>query len=217
MDALNASDLFAGISREEIDVMSSCLGLVTKGFAKGERVLRAGQPTASLGVVLSGKVRVEACDAWGDVTILEQLGPSELFAHAYACSGEALDVDVVAHTACTVAFLRVDRIMSPCAQVCSCHRGVSLNLMRALAKRNLAMNQRALAIMPKTVRGKVLAYLSQQRKHAGTHIFTIPYNQTALARYLCVDRSTLSLELSKLRKEGVIDYDGCSYSICLEE
>ena len=39
-------------------------------------------------------------------------------------------------------------------------------------------------------------------------MFSIPYSQTKLASYLSVDRSALSNELSKLRREKVIDYEG---------
>ena len=60
--------------------------------------------------------------------------------------------------------------------------------MRALALSNLDMNRRAIAMTPKTIRGKILAFLSQQQKKAGTRAFTIPYSQTKLASYLSVDR-----------------------------
>ena len=75
------------------------------------------------------------------------------------------------------------------------------------------MNRRAMAMAPKTVRGKVLAYLSVQQTVAGTLEFAIPFTQEKLASYLGVDRSTLSAELSALRKEGVIDYKGRTFQL----
>ena len=73
--------------------------------------MRAGQPTEYLGVVLSGRVRIEVSDAWGETTILEMLGPGSLFAHGYACSMEPLDIDVLADTACEVVLLKAERII----------------------------------------------------------------------------------------------------------
>ena len=81
------------------------------------------------------------------------------------------------------------------------------------AKSTADMNRRAIAMTPKTIRGKILAFLSQQQKKAGTRAFTIPYSQTKLASHLSVDRSALSNELSKLRREGVIDYEGRTYRL----
>ena len=41
-------------------------------------------------------------------------------------------------------------------------------------------------------------------ENGGTH-FTIPFDRQQLADYLGVDRSALSAEIGKLRREGVID------------
>ena len=126
---------------------------------------------------------------------------------------EPLDIDVLADSSCEVVLLKAERIIHPCPKQCGCHAHISSNLMRALAISNLDMNRRAIAMTPKTIRGKILAFLSQQQKKAGTRAFAIPYSQTKLASYLSVDRSALSNELSKLRREGVIDYEGRTYRL----
>ena len=45
-----------------------------------------------------------------------------------------------------------------------------------------------------------------QAKEAGRADFSIPFDRQGLADYLEVDRSGLSAEMSKLKKEGVLDY-----------
>ena len=198
---ISSSMLFAGITQAEAGLMLPCLGATRRAFSREERIMRAGQPTEYLGVVLSGRVRIEVSDAWSETTILDMLGPGSLFAHGYACSMEPLDIDVLADSACEVVLLKAERIIHPCPKQCGCHAHISSNLMRALALSNLDMNRRAIAMTPKTIRGKILAFLSQQQKKAGTRAFAIPYSQTKLASYLSVDRSALSNELSKLRRE----------------
>lgn len=148
--------LFAGITQDEAKLMLPCLGATRRVFSREERIMRAGQPTEYLGVVLSGRVRIEVSDAWGETTILEMLGPGSLFAHGYACSMEPLDIDVMADTACEVMLLKAERIIHSCPKQCGCHAHISSNLMRALALSNLDMNHRAIAMTPKTIRGKIV-------------------------------------------------------------
>ena len=50
-----------------------------------------------------------------------------------------------------------------------------------------------------------MTYLMQQAKKAGSNGFDIPFDRQELADYLEVDRSGLSAEISKLKKEGMID------------
>ena len=206
---LSDAPLFRGIPAEEVDAMLPCLGASRRAYRRGERVMRAGQVATRVGVLLEGRLHVEMPDAWGNVSVLESVGPGEPFAVAYACGKEGvLDVDVVADTDSTVATLEAARVLHPCERQCACHGA----LVR-MANKNIAMNRRAMAMAPKTVRGKILAYLSVQQTVAGTPEFAIPFTQEKLASYLGVDRSTLSAELSALRKGGVIDYKGRTFRL----
>ena len=212
--AIATSALLCGIAPQDLERMLPCLNALEKTYQRGQYLLHAGQTISSLGVVVKGRVRVEVADAWGNVSILQTCEPGELFAPGYACMpGETLDIDVVADTDTKVLFLEAEKIIHPCPHQCACHITIANNLMRALASRNLEMNRRAMATTPKTIRGKILAYLSQVQKAAGTQSFEIPYSQTKLAAYLGVDRSTLSAELGRLRREGVIDYKGTRYTL----
>lgn len=211
---LSDAPLFRGIPAEEVDAMLPCLGASRRAYRRGERVMRAGQVATRVGVLLEGRLHVEMPDAWGNVSVLESVGPGEPFAVAYACGKEGvLDVDVVADADSTVATLEAARVLHPCERQCACHGALVRNLLVSMANKNIAMNRRAMAMAPKTVRGKILAHLSVQQTVAGTPEFAIPFTQEKLASYLGVDRSTLSAELSALRKEGVIDYKGRTFRL----
>lgn len=211
---LSDAPLFRGIPAEEVDAMLPCLGASRRAYRRGERVMRAGEVATRMGVLLEGRLHVEMPDAWGNVSVLESVGPGEPFAVAYACGKEGvLDVDVVADADSTVATLEAARVMHPCERQCACHGALVRNLLVSMANKNIAMNRRAKAKAPKTVRGKILAYLSVQQTVAGAPEFAIPFTQEKLASYLGVDRSTLSAELSALRKEGVIDYKGRTFRL----
>ena len=211
---LSDAPLFRGIPAEEVDAMLPCLGASRRAYRRGERVMRAGVVATRMGVLLEGRLHVEMPDAWGNVSVLESVGPGEPFAVAYACGKEGvLDVDVVADADSTVATLEAARVLHPCERQCACHGALVRNLLVSMANKNIAMNRRAMAMAPKTVRGKILAYLSVQQTVAGAPEFAIPFTQEKLASYLGVDRSTLSAELSALRKEGVIDYKGRTFRL----
>lgn len=211
---LSDAPLFRGIPAEDVDAMLPCLGASRRAYRRGERVMRAGQVATRVGVLLEGRLHVEMPDAWSNVSVLESVGPGEPFAVAYACGKEGvLDVDVVADADSTVATLEAARMLHPCERQCACHGALVRNLLVSMANKNMAMNRRAMAMAPKTVRGKILAYLSVQQTVAGTSEFAIPFTQEKLASYLGVDRSTLSAELSALRKEGVIDYKGRTFRL----
>ena len=205
--ALLASPLFRGATSEEIAAMLPCLGASPRRFARGERILRAGEPTRYMGLVLTGSVLIEHTDLQGAVTLLGRAEPGELFAEAYACaSDEPLLVDVVASEACEVLFLDARRILTQCTSTCEHHSRIIRNLVRTLAQKNLALSRRSLHTGPRTIRARLLSYLSEQARRAGSRSFTIPFDRQQLADYLNVDRSALSKELGKMRDEGLIEF-----------
>lgn len=201
---LETTDLFRGASREEAAEMLRCLDTEVRRYQKGETILRIGDRTRRLGLVLSGGVTLENNDVWGNRTVLGHVGEGQVFAETYAClPGEPLMVNVVAAGETRVLFLDVGRIFS--GESGWLHQRVLVhNLLSITARKNLSLSRRSFYTSSKTIRGRLLSYLSDQAVLQNSSHFSIPFDRQQLADYLGVDRSALSNELSKLRREGLV-------------
>lgn len=116
-------------------------------------------------------------------------------------------VSVMAEENTEVLFLEVGRLLTVCSIACRFHSRVIQNLLKVIAGRNLTLTTKIDHMSKKTIREKVLSYLSYQAEKQGKNRFEIPFNRQQLADYLAVDRSALSAELSKMQKEKLISYD----------
>jgi CRP-like cAMP-binding protein len=202
---LASSPLFRGISQDEIKSLLHCLKPTQRKAEKGAMLYRVGDQVHELGLVLSGSVSLESDDLWGNRTILDQVGPGRVFAETYACvPGEALMVNVVALEDTEVLFLDVGSLLQMCSSACGYHTKLIQNLLAIAAQKNLNLSRRSFHIALKSIRARVLSYLSFQAMQQGTRDFHIPYNRQQLADYLNVDRSALSAELSKMQKDGLL-------------
>ena len=92
-----------------------------------------------------------------------------------------------------------------CSRACPNHSRTSANLTAILARQSLALSRRIFHVAPKTIRGKVLAYLSDQAERSESREFDILYDRQQLADYLGVDRSALSSELSRMARDGILE------------
>ena len=207
LSILRSSQLFSGISENELTSMLSCLGTRKEDFPKQAFVLRAGDTIDSIGIVLSGSVLIIQEDIWGNWNILSKAGPGQTFAAVYACApGSRLNVNVIAETPVTVMFLNVKRILNVCPSACSHHSRVIRNLLSELAEKNLRFNEKLTHMGQRTTRAKIMSYLSAEAQRLGKYEFDIPFSRQQLADYLGVERSGLSLELGKMKKDGLLDY-----------
>ena len=202
------SRLFAGVEPENHRDMLRCLGARQETFGRDREIFSPGDHIRALGLVLTGRVHVQREDFWGNRNILTAIGPGQVFGEAYACLPDRpLPVRVTAEEPSRVLFLDVGRILTTCPSACAFHSRVVRNLLGVLAERDLAMNEKLIHLTGRSIRGKVLSYLSWESQRQGTRSFAVPYNRQELADYLSVDRSALSAELSRLKAEGVLDYN----------
>lgn len=207
LSTIRSAPLFSGVSEAELTAMLACLKAEKKGFPKEAFVLRAGDTAESIGLVLTGTVLVIQEDIWGNRNILSKAGPGQTFAVAYACApGSRLNMSVVAETPITVLFLNVKRILTVCPSACSYHNRIIRNLLGELAGKNLQFSEKLTHVGQRSTRSKIMSYLSAEAQRLGTYELDIPFSRQQLADYLGVERSGLSQELGKMKKDGLLDY-----------
>lgn len=202
------SPLFSGISPEERTTMLSCIGYHISTFQKGDIIAFEEEHIQHIGILLSGAVDMVKEDLWGNRTMLVRLRRDELFGETFVCGEDSTSVVtfVVSENA-EILFLPFDRVMRSCTMACKFHHQLIENMVRVIANKNRELMRKVEVVSKRTIREKLLAYLSLQAQAQKTRYFEIPLGRVELAEYLCVDRSALTRELASMKADGLIDYD----------
>ena len=205
---LKSTKLFAGVGEEDITSMLTCLGARLRTYKKGEYVLRQGEHLEDILVLAKGRLHIQRDDYWGNRSILGYIGIGEIFGEAYAApeSGTLLN-DVIALEESSVFFFDVKRIITTCSSACRFHTAVVQNLFFTIAEKNRSLVQKLGYMSRRTTREKLISYLSEEAKKQNSPYITIPFNRQQLADYLSVDRSAMSSELSKMRDDGLLEFE----------
>lgn len=214
LSLLRSSLLFQGMTEAELSAALAALRAEEKRVQKGQLLLRAGDRTDRIGLVLEGSVTVESNDLWGNRTLLSHVGQLQFFAESYALlAGEPLLVDVRANEASRVLFFHLDGTAAletgePWAQK------LAVNLLRISTQKNLQLSQRSFHTSPKTARGRVMAYLNTVSLQKQSREFDIPFDRQQLADYLNLERTALSKELGRMQREGLIRVRKSHFCLC---
>ena len=211
---LRECPLFHGIGDENILKMLGCLGARVLSYKKKDTVFAEGSVAGLIGIVLSGAVQMIELDYNGNRSILSTFGAGELFAEEFACADVGqLPVSAVADAPSEIMLIESSHIMHTCSSACSFHGDMIYNLVKAVANKCVGFHRRIEATSKRTTRDKLLTYLMLEARRCGSQSFTIPYDRQELADYLEVDRSGLSSEISKLRREGIIECEKSRFKI----
>ena len=202
------SPLFEGISPEERIAALGCTGYHIDTFRKGATIAFEQDNIKHIGVILSGAVDMVKEDIWGNKTVLVRMRKDDVFGETFAC-GEDTE-SVVTFTVfedAKVLFMPFYRVMHSCTNACQHHYKLIENMVRVMAKKNRELMRKVEVVSKRTIREKLLAYLSVQSQAEASRYFEIPLGRVELAEYLCVDRSALTRELVKMKEDGLIDFD----------
>lgn len=198
--------LFQGLSESDIDRLHHSACMRSQFFEKNQTVFHAGDRICEIGIVQTGTVYIEMIDLWGNKSILSSIAPGQIFAETYALCREPLQVDVIAAAPSEILFLNLDLLTRSFSAEGGCSDAIMQNLFAICVQKNLILSNRIFCTTPKTVRGRLLVYLSSESTKAGATSFTIPFDRQGMADYLNLDRSALSKELGRMKKEGILDF-----------
>ncbi|WP_281679503.1 Crp/Fnr family transcriptional regulator [Synergistes jonesii] len=204
---LSNTALFRDIREDEAEDLLGCLDAREKHYRKGEIIYRAGDAISEIGLIVSGSVNIIVNFYWGNSNIFGHASAGELFAEAYAAiPGKELLCDVVAAEESDILFVDMERLLTTCKKGCAYHHQLIHNLLQISANKNLALFLRMMYTAPKSIRERVMLYLSAMAQETQSDHFAIPFSRQQLADYLGVDRSALSKELSRMQKDGLLSY-----------
>lgn len=202
--------LFNNLNDLEIEEVKNFLSDI-KTYKNKSTVFNIGDEINYIGILLSGQVELAIDDAFGNKTILSKLSAPALFAESVLIRGiKEIPLSVVTTTNSQIIFFDYKTFS---AKNLSCKEKVKDNLIDILAGKNLFMRDKLNLFSLQSTRAKILYFLSNESRKNHSKYFTIDFNITELAQYLNLNRSSLSRELSKLKKEGFIDYDKKTFRI----
>ena len=200
--------LFDGIRREDYGAVLACVGYHVSAYEKGKPIVLEEEHVMHIGIVLSGAVDMVKEDLWGNRTMLMRLLPGTLFGETFACGSDTLSVvSFLAAEDTEVLFMPFWKVMHSCSMACEFHHRLTENMVRIIADKNRDLMRKIEVISKRTLREKIMAYLSLQAQVSGERYFELPLGRVELADYLCADRSALTRELSNMKADGLIDYD----------
>lgn len=206
-DDLAQMNLFSGIEPEEISGLLGCLHARCVQYSGGEMIIEEGSRVRRFGVMLSGHAHSIKWDTSDRVIILTQLEKgSEIGVLLAAQPEKESPVSVQAQDDVSVLMIPYDLILAPCVKACPKHGRLLRNYISIVAEKGLVLHERINCLLKPTVWEKILTYLLRVSREQKNISFQIPFSRNEMAEYLNVERSALSRELSRMKRDGLIDY-----------
>ena len=194
--------LFSGLDEHELEKLSRVAG--RKRVERTSFIVRAGDSTDSLYVLISGRAKVTNTDEECREIILAWLGPGEFFGEMGLIDGSPRSANVVAAEACELLFLDKDSLQR-CMQD---NFQVTMKLMKILVLRLREADRKIESLALLDVYGRVARLLLDMSEIVGgNRIVKKKMSKQDMAKMIGASREMVSKVMRDLELSGYIRYD----------
>ena len=203
--ALQACWLFRDLPEEGLETLAG-LGR-RRRFGRGALLIEPQETVDWFGVVLSGRVLILQMFSDGVSSLMNTLRPGYVLGADLICT-DSLRSPYTAMADGDGALLVFSRtaLLEPGTLPEAYRLMVWGALLRFLSHENMRKHYRLAILSRRGLRDRVLTWLTMQTRRRGTNQFQAGFSREELADFLCVNRSALSHELSKMAAEGLIAF-----------
>lgn len=199
--------IFDKILKDEIFTLLNCLRSEIKVYNSEEIVTEVDDEIEKIGVVLKGQIYIAREDYYGNRNIISELGVGEIFGENYITAGiKKSPISVISEKETEILFIEYKKIINNCGSSCNFHGRIVQNMLKLIARRNLLLNEKIEILGKRSIRDKINFYLLKklEKQEKDKTEIVLDFSRQELADYLCVDRSAMTRELSKMQKDGFI-------------
>ena len=198
--------LFKGVSQDDCQRMISCFNPEIRYYKSGSRIAEYSGNSDRIGIILNGTAVMVRYDINGIRTIIESLGEQGIFGayFTYFPSVRSM-IEIAAETDCEIMFVKRSEITKRCENACRCHSMVVENLLELMSEKAITLSERIEVLSQRTIEDKLISCLQIiEDKTPEGKTPQIPFTTTALSDYLCVNRSALQREITRLKRNGTL-------------
>lgn len=209
LESIIDSGLLSELKKSDYVDAFEQLKISGRNYKPGETIFFEGDIIDKICIVKRGSVRSEKTYLNGEVHIVEIFEEGSMFGLAFAVSKSRISaLDFVSNEDAEVVFVSMHSIRKS-----RFANEMNRTLTYMLADSSIKLSNKVEILAERGLRERVMVYLHILQTKAGSNTVTVRMSREQLAQFLCVNRSALSNELSKMKKEGIIDFKGPTFTL----
>jgi CRP-like cAMP-binding protein len=210
IDLLLGMELFSGLAKKDLIHLFGLSDHGIEHYDKGQIVHIQNEVCLSMDVILQGRLSVQKINEEGNVlkvaefTAGDTIGANLLFA-----TDNAYPMTIMAESDATILRVPRELVLAFSQQSSS----FTAALLAEVSNKALILTGKIDTLSFKTIRQRIMDYLHYQYHIQRSDVIKLDMSKKDLAEKFGVHRTSLSRELSKMRADGLIEFDAQTITI----
>ncbi|RKD28797.1 Crp/Fnr family transcriptional regulator [Thermohalobacter berrensis] len=201
---LSKSSLFKGLDEKSISDIIEKINYKVNKFSKNQTIAIEGDDCKSIGIVLKGSIHIQKIYPSGKTVTINRISKGGIFGEVIIFSNmNEYPATIVAVENTEIMFIYKHEIL----KLCSTNTHILNNFMELLSNKILMLNRKLKSLSYHTIREKISSFLLEEYSKQKSQTIKIKLSRKEMAERFGIPRPSLSRELAKMKKEGLIDFD----------
>ncbi|MGV8906952.1 MAG: Crp/Fnr family transcriptional regulator [Acetobacterium sp.] len=210
LEVIASLDLFYGFTKDDLKGIFSLLKYDIKAYNKDQIIHLQNECCNTMDIIVNGQVSVQNLDENGNILLINIFLDGDILgANLMFSSRNNYPMTVVAQTEAVILHIHKEFVL----ELCQMNKDFMIALMTAISDRTLILTDKINAISLKTIRQCIMDFLKYEYHIQKTNVIKLGISKKDFAERLGIQRSSLSRELNKMRKEGLLEYDSKTITI----
>lgn len=196
--------LFNSFSEDELMTIFNSNNFVIKNYNKNSIIYMQNEKCKTLDIILEGTISIQKIDSEGNMLSINNFSNSEIIGENLLFSIKNIyPMTIIAKS--DVKMLHINRELI--LMLCQNNKNFLLNFLQSLSSKALILSNKIMSLSMKTLRQCIVDFLLFEYYAQDSTEIKLNMTKKDLAEKFGVQRSSLSRELNKMRKDGLIDFN----------
>lgn len=210
IEAILNINLFSGFSKDGLSQLFGSSNHRIKKYGKGQIVHIQNELCETMDLILEGKIAVQKIDEEGNIFKVAVFpGGDILGANLLFSKSNFYPMTVVSES--NTVILHVYKELA--LELSQKNAVFMAGLLSVISNKTLVLSDKIDAISLKTIRRRINDFLKYEQHLQKSKVIKLGISKKDLAERLGIQRTSLSRELNKMRKDGLIEYDSKTITI----
>ncbi|QXM06609.1 Crp/Fnr family transcriptional regulator [Crassaminicella indica] len=211
LNILKLTDLFREFSSMELLDLFKTNKYTLSQYKKGSIIYFESETCTSLDIILKGEVIVQKIDEKGNVlTVTEFRATNNIGGNLLFSKHPYYPMSVLAKSDTDILHINKDFVL----QLCQNNQAFLIQFLTCISDKAAILTNKIKSISMKSIRASIIDFLNYEYYSQKNTTIKLHMTKKELAERLGIQRTSLSRELNKMRKDGLLTYDAHSITIC---
>ncbi|MBM7615567.1 Crp/Fnr family transcriptional regulator [Alkaliphilus hydrothermalis] len=210
LSLIKVNNLFKDISTDQLIDYFHSGSFIISDYNKNNMIHFEGEKCQTLDLILKGEARVQRIDEQGNILTItdfsfgDSIGGNILFSKY-----PHYPMTIISKTNCTILHIKKSLVLN----LCQSNETFLLEFLTCISDITTILTDKIKTISLKSIRESVIDFLKYEYYIQKSCRIILSMTKKELAERLGIQRTSLSRELNKMRKDGLIDFNADSITI----